>query len=87
MKIGTENYEAVIVMNNDREPLAVVSDTEIVEKDGIIVECVPCKNTLNQIREETEMNELINTFFHSPILLFNSHISEVTPGFTEQLRL
>ena len=34
MKIGNKEYESAIVVNKDNEPVAVIDDMHIVEKDG-----------------------------------------------------
>lgn len=34
MKIGNKEYESAIIVNKDNEPVAVIDDMHIVEKDG-----------------------------------------------------
>lgn len=42
MKIGDRDFSEIIFTDGDDHVLAVVSDTEIVEGDGVKVVCVPC---------------------------------------------
>lgn len=41
MKIGVWNYEQIVVKDDDDHLLAVISDDEIIEYEGVEVVCVP----------------------------------------------
>jgi hypothetical protein len=43
MIIGEDYFESIIVTNSDDEPIAIITDEEIVEKDGYKVIIEPTK--------------------------------------------
>lgn len=43
MKIKEDYFESIIVTNSDNEPIAIITDDEIVEKDGYKVIIEPTK--------------------------------------------
>lgn len=41
MKIGDKEYKEILVTSKDGELITSITDENVIEKDGYIVECVP----------------------------------------------